>query len=114
MYSAGPAPGTESISLMDEWLMPVCSPEYAREKKLRDAEYDNLEICLLLHDNKAWPHSEYFSEWEYWAEKSGIKHLNTNSGYSFDRLELTIIAARSGLGVALGRNTMLASPHISV
>lgn len=38
--------------LMDEEILPVCSPEYARERQL-PASLDNLRQCTLLHDRQA-------------------------------------------------------------
>ena len=93
--------------LMQEFVLPVCSPEYARAMQLSEKGKDGLKDCLLLHDNTPWPNSQYYDEWQRWAEKCGLAGLNVQRGYSFDRSELAAVAAESGLGVALGRKQLV-------
>lgn len=39
--------------LMDEYIIPVCSPEYAEKFNLMNT-VENLKHCTLLHDCQAW------------------------------------------------------------
>ena len=41
--------------LMDEYMVPVCSPEYAERHGLL-GNPANLAHCCLLHDRQAWGH----------------------------------------------------------
>lgn len=97
------------IPLMQEFVLPVCSPEYARTMHLSEKGKDGLKHCLLLHDNTPWPNSQYYDEWQRWAEHCGVEGLNVQSGYSFDRSELAAMAAENGLGVALGRRQLVSA-----
>ncbi len=106
-YGTGPYPGTETVPLMKEWLMPVCSPEYAQRHNLEEAGLAGLGGCTLLHDNTPWPNAQYYSEWQTWAAFMGLHDLDTNSGYSFDRSELAAMAAKQGIGVAMGRKMLI-------
>ncbi|GHU33351.1 DNA-binding transcriptional regulator DsdC [Betaproteobacteria bacterium] len=107
LYCTSAYTGTDSIILFDEWLVPVCSPEYAKRKQLYELGHAALKDCLFLHDNMVWHNSQFFSEWEYWARESGTGNIGTSNSYSFDRLELSMVAARNGLGIALGRKNLI-------
>ncbi|MDR1934075.1 MAG: LysR family transcriptional regulator [Candidatus Accumulibacter sp.] len=107
LYCTKAYTGTDSIILLDEWLLPVCSPEYARRKRLHELGRAALKNCLFLHDNIVWHNSQLFSEWEYWAKESGMGDIRMDNSYSFDRMELTIAAAKNGLGIALGRKNLV-------
>ena len=106
-YGTGPYPGMEVIPLMKEWLIPVCSPEYAQQHELHTRGVDGLKGCTLLHDNAPWPSAQYYSEWQAWAMHAGLTGLDTNSGYSFDRSELAVGAAKNGIGIAMGRKMLI-------
>ncbi|GAA5187640.1 DNA-binding transcriptional regulator DsdC [Ferrimonas gelatinilytica] len=93
--------------LFDEYLVPVCSAEYADEYRLWQNP-DGLEACLLLHDETVWKGTGMHTEWVYWARDAGLTHLDMERGYVFNRADLAYRAAMSGQGVALGRWHMVA------
>lgn len=91
--------------LMDEHIIPVCSPEYAAQFNLMGA-VGNLENCTLLHDCQAWSNGTGTDEWNSWATHFNID-LNTSLGISFDRSDLALIAAKNNLGITMGRKRLV-------
>lgn len=87
--------------LMDEEILPVCSPEYAQRHALTNTVI-NLCHCTLLHDRQAWSNDSGTDEWHSWAQHYAV-NLPTSSGIGFDRSDLAVIAAMNHIGVAMGR-----------
>lgn len=84
-YGAGVWPGTDSILLKNEQIVPVCAPDMART---------DLQSLPLLHIQTrplAWPH---------WFEQHGIQSDDSN-GTMYDQFSTITQAALHGLGVAL-------------
>ena len=71
--------------LMDEEILPVCSPEYAQRHALTNSGTD---------------------EWHSWAQHYAV-NLPTSSGIGFDRSDLAVIAAMNHIGVAMGRKRLV-------
>jgi LysR family transcriptional regulator, D-serine deaminase activator len=101
-YGDGHYPGLESQLLLDEVLMPVCSPAYAEAMRLQDAPA-RLADCLLLHDVESIRQSDPRSEWRGWLTEAGLDADTGRHHYGFTHYDAAIIGARSGLGVAMGR-----------
>lgn len=91
--------------LMDEEIVPVCSPDYARRFGLSPARV-SLAHCTLLHDRQAWSHDSGTDEWHSWAHHFAVS-LPASSGIGFDRSDLAIIAAINHIGVAMGRKRLV-------
>ncbi|EHJ80160.1 D-serine dehydratase transcriptional activator [Salmonella enterica subsp. enterica serovar Baildon str. R6-199] len=104
--------------LMDEAILPVCSPDYAHRFALQD-NLNNLRHCTLLHDRQAWSNDSGTDEWHSWAQhfavnlpdsdSSGIGFDRSpdSSGIGFDRSDLAVIAAMNHIGVAMGRKRLV-------
>ncbi|MGU0057191.1 DNA-binding transcriptional regulator DsdC [Enterobacter hormaechei] len=82
--------------LMDEEILPVCSPAYAREHELLKNPH-NLSHCTLLHDRQAWSNDSGTDEWLSWAQHFAV-NMPLSSGIGFNRSDLAIIAAMSNVG----------------
>ncbi|MCS5808387.1 DNA-binding transcriptional regulator DsdC [Klebsiella pneumoniae subsp. pneumoniae] len=91
--------------LMDEAIVPVCTPYYARQLQLT-SNAANLRHCTLLHDRQAWSNDSGTDEWFSWAQQFGIE-LPQSSGIGFDRSDLAVIAAMNHVGVAMGRKRLV-------
>ncbi|NIF38599.1 DNA-binding transcriptional regulator DsdC [Enterobacter sp. Tr-810] len=91
--------------LMDEAILPVCSPEYAQQHALLQNP-DNLRHCTLLHDRQAWSNDSGTDEWFSWAQHFAV-NMPPSSGIGFDRSDLAIIAAMNHVGVAMGRKRLV-------
>ena len=106
-YGPSGMPSLHAEFLMNEWLLPVCSPAYAEEHNLRGKGPEALAGCRFLHDSSPWPNAQHHSEWLTWAAYAGIDSLPLQNGHTFDRSDLAAKAAENGLGVALGRKRLV-------
>ncbi|EAR62544.1 DNA-binding transcriptional regulator DsdC [Neptuniibacter caesariensis] len=104
-YGQGEYPGLVCWHLMDEQLIPVCTPEFAKKYDLWSRP-EQLNHCHLLHDAQAWPEAGPYSEWSYWAERQSL-NLELKQGHCFDKSEHAVKAAKAGLGVAIGRKQLI-------
>ena len=91
--------------LMDEHIIPVCSPEYAAKFNLM-GNLDNLVLCTLLHDCQAWSNGTGTDEWNSWAIHFNV-NIDSSVGMSFDRSDLALIAAKNHLGITMGRKRLV-------
>lgn len=93
--------------IMNETIVPVCSPLYAEQYQLNQC-VENLKHCLILHDNQAWRCDSNLDEWQSWG-----KHYNLDIDFEdlpkmlFDRFDLAIIAAVNHSGIAMGRKNIV-------
>ncbi|MFT5675211.1 MAG: LysR family D-serine deaminase transcriptional activator [Paraglaciecola sp.] len=92
--------------IMEETIVPVCSPEYAEQHDLT-GNIDNLRGCTLLHDSQAWGYDSNMDEWGFWADNFDIDSLNSVTSIGFDRSDLAVIAAMNSAGVAMGRESLV-------
>ncbi|SQI44149.1 Gcv operon activator [Leminorella richardii] len=92
--------------LMDESIVPVCSPEYAERFNLAGNPV-GLQRCTLLHDRQAWSYDSDTHEWNSWARHFSIPIDPHQHSIGFDRSDLAIIAAISHVGVAMGRKKLV-------
>lgn len=110
-YGDGNFPGLAARKLMDEWLAPVCSPEYAREHGLFDMP-QLLAGATLLHDTLAWPACAPDAEWRLWLDAQAPGVGLPARSLRFDRADLCAQAAIHHAGVAMGRR-QLVQPWLS-
>ncbi len=91
--------------LMDEFMVPVCSPQYASDHGLM-GEVGNLQQCRLLHDRQAWGLDTDSDEWRTWGSHWHLSLEVCSSHMGFDRADLAILAATHHAGVAMGRRQL--------
>lgn len=89
-----PPPDTIVRPLVQEWVGPVCSPEYARVKRLRGVE--DLRRTRILHTLSR------ESAWEDWAASIDQPDLSFGRDEVFEHFFVALHAAACGLGVAMG------------
>jgi LysR family glycine cleavage system transcriptional activator len=95
----------ESEALMEEYLVPVCSAEYlAKHAFLKEPK--DLARCTLLHDGHAWSGAEEDAEWRHWLLEAGAVNVDSKQGQFFSLSNLSLEAALSHQGVALGRDSL--------
>lgn len=102
----GVYPGMRTTPLMAEEIFPVCAPSLLRGRPILRQPAD-LAWYPLLHDVTAWRGSSDHAEWEAYLEAIGAPAINVQRGYTFNRHDLTIAAAITGMGVAIARRTLL-------
>lgn len=88
--------------ILDEWLVPVASPDFLRaHPELRSPS--DLDASLLLHDGNAWVGAEPYEEWELWLRHVDLSMESLDQGHQFNLTQLAQAAAASGQGIAMGR-----------
>ncbi|HEV2271654.1 MAG TPA: LysR substrate-binding domain-containing protein [Steroidobacteraceae bacterium] len=101
-----PVPALHAEALMDEYLTPVCSPEYlAQQGSLRTPA--DLAGCMLLHDGDAWDAASEDVEWRYWLREVGALEIDSNQGQFFTLANMAIEAALAHQGIAMGRLSLV-------
>ncbi|RQN38252.1 LysR substrate-binding domain-containing protein [Paraburkholderia tropica] len=97
----GPSPGADvhAVPLFDEYLTPVCTPEFLRSHPIAHA--DDLAHLTLLHPTRD------HADWKLWLARAGAAHVDAHRGPTFESLDLATSAAMQGFGVAIGDRTLV-------
>ena len=91
---------------LDEWLIPVASPEFlARHSPIATPE--NLHGEWLLHDGSAWDGADTYEEWQHWFARVGATPPSWAGGQLFNLSQLALGAALAGQGIAMGRAALV-------
>lgn len=88
--------------LMQEYLIPICSPEYLEKHSYLITPAD-LPRCVLLHAAPPWQSASEDAEWRYWLNAVGAPQIESNRGQFFTFAHMAIEAALSHQGIAMGR-----------
>ncbi|MDP2574771.1 LysR substrate-binding domain-containing protein [Vibrio penaeicida] len=104
-YGVVPYRDSRASLLFKESLLPVMSPSVMAQY---DWENDpNVwEKVLLLHDGMAWRHASKDVEWQMWMKLNNI-FPSELKGHFFNRADMAMAAAEAGVGVAMGRLSLL-------
>jgi len=106
-FLQAPVQGLHSEFLMDEYLAPVCSPEYLAKNSFLKTPAD-LARCTLLHDGDAWEEdASEDAEWRYWLRELGALDVDSSEGQFFTLANMAIEAALAHQGVAMGRLSLV-------
>lgn len=89
----GDWPGVRSELLFEEYVFPVCSPEFLH-RHAAQIEAGFAGLPLIQEDVDLWP---------MWFAAAGLRAQPACCGPMFDDSSLTVDAAAAGLGVALVR-----------
>jgi LysR family transcriptional regulator, glycine cleavage system transcriptional activator len=103
---AGRWHGVKSVKLMDEEVLPVCSPALlAGKSPPRSAK--QLAALTLIHDLTLAP-LKAFPNWEQWLAAQGAQSAGQARGLHINASAAVIQAALQGQGVALARRAFVA------
>ena len=102
----GKVAGLHSEWLMDEYLVPVCTPEYLSQHAFLKKPTD-LQRCVLLHDAEPWSGAAKDAEWRCWLRSVGAHEVDSEQGQFFSLANMSIEAALNGQGVAMGRASLV-------
>lgn len=105
-FVQAPLQGLHTEFLMDEYLAPVCSPEYLIKNAFLKAPED-LAHCTLLHDGDAWEAASEDAEWRYWLSHVGALDVDSSEGQFFTMANMAIEAALAHQGIAMGRLSLV-------
>ena len=86
-------PGAITRHLMDESMLPMCSPAYRSKAALRKPA--DLRGATLIHQVTR-P-----SAWAEWLEHAGVAPVNAFRGPTYDQFGMVAAAAAAGVGAAL-------------
>ena len=100
-YSAGGFPHLHAERLLHETLAPVCAPDIATTLR----EPADLAGQVMLEDVPDSPEDP--SNWVVWAREAGVKLPQFSRKRRFGQANLVVQAAVNGLGVAMGRSTLV-------
>lgn len=91
---------------LDEWLVPVASPEFlARHPGI--ASPHDLQGDWLLHDGSAWDGADTYEEWQHWFAQMDAPPPSWTGGQQFNLSQLALGAALAGQGIAMGRAALV-------
>ena len=105
-FGRGQYPRHSVSRLMTDRVLPVCSPKFLADH----GPISSLEKLLalpLVHDSAA-EHDESQSDWRSWLSRLGQIATPHLSGQRFSNADLSIEAAVRGIGIALGRFSLVA------
>lgn len=105
-FIQAPPPALQTEILLEEYLTPVCSPEYLERHSFLRTPTD-LVRCTLLHDGDAWENASEDAEWRHWLNEAGAQEIDSNQGQFFTLANMAIEAALSHQGVAMGRLSLV-------
>lgn len=92
--------GCVAEPFLNETIVPVLSPDLWESQSTRD-----LGTALLVA--KALVNTTLRDEWDEWSAARGIPPPPNKQRFNLETYELTIQAARDGLGIALGREPLI-------
>ncbi len=85
-------PNTTSTFLLEEKVLPACSPAYLKNNQIKTVE-DIAQVALLHLSSRA-------DAWENWFTANGVS-VQPEPGMLFEQFSILIQAAIAGMGVAL-------------
>ena len=97
-YDTGDYPGLHTITLLNERLTPLCSPQFLEGSKQLISPND-LKKHTLLHDGNT-------NDWRRWLKFAGVKGVNLNNGPVFSHTAMVQQAAIYGQGIAMGHSVL--------
>lgn len=106
-YGRGAYDGLKSEKLLDETVLPVCSPKLldGADAIRRPAD---LVHHTLLHDESP-ENDPSCPDWANWLRSRDVKHPEPRRGPRFNQAILVIEAAAAGRGVALAKRAIAQS-----
>jgi len=92
---SGDWPNASSTKLIDNVIVPVCSPKYLKGKKIKEPK--DLLMCNLLHIKRR-P-----NDWNLWFSGLGLSEDLIPQGMMCENSEIAYSAAKEGLGIAMAQ-----------
>lgn len=99
LYAGTPAqvanwPGTRADVLMEEEVVPVCSPALLRGQRAPLSALALAGLPLLQQSTRP-------EEWRHWFDLQGVEAPEALAGPRFELFSMLAVAAKHGLGLAL-------------
>jgi LysR family transcriptional regulator, glycine cleavage system transcriptional activator len=97
--------GLDSTLLMQERHIAVAAP--ALLERADESVPIDLNCFTLLHVLAG--EDQRYLTWQHWLDAARIEGIDTDGGYEFDVLDLSIKAAIDGLGITIADRNMIGS-----
>jgi DNA-binding transcriptional LysR family regulator len=94
-------PDHECRALLDDYYLPVCSPELMARHPIRVSEDLRHHTLLCLNNSSA--------VWDTWLSLAGVDEARHARRLRFDKAYIALQAALEGLGVALAPIKLVAN-----
>ena len=104
-YGKGAYGGLLSEHLLATEIIPGCSPRLLTGSRRLESPADLASVTLLHDDSHR--HEEMYPDWAMWLRAAGAPEVDPTHGLRFDTAGETQNAAVEGVGVALGRTTLV-------
>jgi len=105
-YGAGDYGELFAEKILEETVVPVCSPALAQNNgSLRKPK--DLARFTLLHDDSP-DQDPSCPDWRMWLKAAGVGGVESARGLRFNQSSLVLEAAAAGQGVALAKGTLAA------
>ncbi len=104
-YGASRYPDLYQQRLMGESLLPVCSPEYRQQYQPLSASAS--AAVVWIHAAESTDVQDQFAEWRLWCQQSGYSLPFDGRYYAVNNHSIAIEMAINGLGVVMGRKTLI-------
>ncbi len=101
-YGTGGFPGMHAERLLTETMAPVCAPQVASQI----SNIEDLSKITALVDAPV--DHDFEPNWDFWAREIGEPLPDFRRRRSFAQANMVIQAAIEGLGIAMGRSTLVA------
>jgi len=98
-YSPPPDSGLDAVDLFGDFVIPVCTPEFATQFSLSE-DVRSLSEMPLVHLENRTPDPKWAS-WQDWSAAFGIETGSDKTGLRFSRISSGLQAALSGQGLVL-------------
>jgi len=105
-FGLGRYPGLHVEPLMAEWILPVASPVWKRRQGRIGAAHE-LDGATLVHDAPT-ERDGSGCGWTDWFRHFGVGGVDCEAGPRFNQADLALDATCNGLGVAMGRWSLVA------
>lgn len=103
-YGLGDYPGLVTRPLITDTIFPVCAPALLNQRPLRD--FRDLAKHVLLQDSQI-DRAEPTMKWSRWLRDAGVVETSPLGLVEFEGSALLTEAAVHGLGIALGRISLV-------
>ncbi|MBU2897462.1 LysR substrate-binding domain-containing protein [Vibrio hepatarius] len=113
-YSSSEHPGFYHQRLFNEVLIPVCSPDFYKAHFTNDADLvSQLSCATFIHCDESLETGEPNQEWNHWLQNQSderLKLINVmEKTYLLNHSDMAMIAAKHGMGIAIGRSSLIQS-----
>lgn len=100
-YGSGNWPGLHAECVINDYVLPLCSPEYRRRlQEIADEPAGQLGAARLIYSVKA------LYQWDIWLPLHGVEAAADHAPLRFDRSSMALQLALDGAGVVLDSATL--------